>query len=247
MTYSGSNQTRSRKIDFSATIAPVLVYPWCGVLIAQPACATSLNPGSWYWPTAAALVTTLACHLRLAHWLNRADPLWYLEAVIFFCSIVLWGFVFAWHTPYTRRPVLTLKIEPRLFVAVTLVGIVGRRHVSPVPGPGAPARKLPEEYPADLEQWLALMLFSLAFNQLFLVFAPFAWLVRLFHNPGVAIVLTVLFGAVVLAIKIHSTPALISPAIVRGAPGRSDRHGFPGRHPLLARRAAPELVVDTAC
>jgi hypothetical protein len=72
---------------------------------------------------------------------------------------------------------------------------------------------MPEDYPASLRQWLAMALFSLAFNQLFLVFAPFAWLVRLFQNQRVATVLTVLFGAIVLAIKIHSTPVPISPAL----------------------------------
>jgi len=162
--------------------------------------------------SAAALVTTLACHLRLAHWLNRADPLWLLESAIFLCGIVLWGFVFAWHTPYTGRPVLTFKLDPRLFVTATLAGIAAAAtfhlFLDPVLRP-----KIPEEYPADLKQWLALALFSLAFNQLFLVFAPFAWLVRLFRLPRVAAVLTVLFGAVVLAIKIHSTPAPISSAL----------------------------------
>ena len=43
----------------------------------------------------ASLVTALACYPRLSLWLNSAAPIWYLEAVIFFCGIVLWGFVFA--------------------------------------------------------------------------------------------------------------------------------------------------------
>jgi hypothetical protein len=160
----------------------------------------------------AALVTTLACHLRLAQWLARTDPVWLLEAVIFFCSIVLWGFVFAWHTPYTGRPVFTVKIEPRLFGAVTLAGVVVATAFHLLLDPALRLRT-PEEYPADLPQWLALALFSLAFNQLFFVFAPFAWLIRLFHNVRVTIVLTVLFGAVVLAYKIHSSPAPISPLL----------------------------------
>jgi hypothetical protein len=162
--------------------------------------------------SAASLVTTLACQLRLAHWANRSDPLWLLESAVFLCGIVLWGFVFAWHTPYTGRPVLAVKIEPRFFIAATLAGIMAAAlfhyFLDPVLRP-----KIPEEYPADLNQWMALTLFSLAFNQLFLVFAPFAWLVRLFRRPRVAAGLTVLFGAFVLAMKLRAVSAPISPAL----------------------------------
>ena len=162
--------------------------------------------------SAASLVTTLACHLRLAHWLTRSDPIWLLEGIIFFCGIVLWGFVFAWHTPYTERPVFALKIKPRLFLTVTLAGIVVATLFHLLLDPTLRS-KMPEDYPADVKQWLALALFSLAFNQLFFVFAPFAWLIRLFRNVRVAIILTVLFGAVVLAVKIHSTLASLSPLL----------------------------------
>jgi hypothetical protein len=152
----------------------------------------------------ASLVSTLACQLRLTHWLKRADPLWLLEPTFFLCGIVLWGFVFAWHTAYTRRPVFTLKIEPRLFITVTLTGIAVAAAFHLLLDPALRLNK-PEDYPADLKQWLAWTLFSLAFNQLFFIFAPFAWLMRLFQNPRAATVLTVLFGAFVLAIKNHSS------------------------------------------
>jgi len=160
----------------------------------------------------AALVTALACYPRVSLWLNRPAPIWYLEAVIFFCGIVLWGFVFAWHTTYTRHPVFTLRIEPRLFVAATLAGIVVAMLLHRFLDPTL-RLKMPEDYPADLKQWFALVLFSLAFNQLFLVFAPFAWLVRLFQNQWVAACLTVLFGAIVLAIRIRSTPTPVPPPL----------------------------------
>ncbi len=160
----------------------------------------------------ASLFTTVACYPRLALWPNRPRPLWYLEAVIFVCGIFLWGFVFAWHTPYARRPVFALKIEPRLFGVITLAGIVVaaifHSYLDPVL-----RLKMPEDYPADPRQWFAWAMFSLAFNQLFFVFAPFAWCIRLFQNRRVATLLTVLFGTAVLAIKIHSTPAPISTAL----------------------------------
>jgi hypothetical protein len=47
----------------------------------------------------AALLTTLACAPRVLLWTTRPYTLGYLEAVLFFGSIVLWAFVFAWHTP----------------------------------------------------------------------------------------------------------------------------------------------------
>jgi hypothetical protein len=148
----------------------------------------------------ASLVTTLACYPRLPFWLNRSFPIWYLEALIFFCGMVLWGFVFAWHALYTHRPVFVLKIEPRLFFAVTLAGIAVATAFHLFLDP-ALRLKMPDDYPANLRQWLAMALFSVAFNQLFLIFAPFAWLIRLFQNRWAATVLTVLFGAFVLTIK----------------------------------------------
>ncbi|MGA3283291.1 MAG: hypothetical protein ABSD57_02380 [Verrucomicrobiota bacterium] len=161
----------------------------------------------------AALATALACYPRVSLWLNRSAPIWYLEAMIFFCSIVLWGFVFAWHTQYTNRPVFVLKLETGPFIAVTLVGITVAVVFHLLLDPSLRS-KIPEEYPADLKQWFALVLFSLAFNQLFLLFAPFAWLMRLFKNRWVATSLTVLFGACVLAMKIRSLPTPVPPLLL---------------------------------
>lgn len=153
----------------------------------------------------AALVSAVASYPRLSFWLNRSAPVWYLEATIFFCGIVLWGFVFAWHTQYTRRPVFLFKLEPGPFIAVTLIGItaavVFHLFLDPSLRP-----KIPEEYPVDLQQWFAMVLFYLFFNQLFLLFAPFAWSMRLFQNRWVAASLTVLFGIFVLVIRVQASP-----------------------------------------
>jgi len=172
-----------------------------------------VQPRVLKWAGIAALASALACYPRLSFWLNRSAPVWYLEATIFFCGIVLWGFVFAWHTQYTHRPMFVFKIERGPFVAVTLVGITAavlfHLFLDPSLRP-----KLPEEYPADLKQWFALVLFSLAFNQLFLLFAPFAWSMRLFQNRWVAASLTVLFGVFVLAIRIHVSPPPLPPLLL---------------------------------
>ena len=155
--------------------------------------------------TAAALVSALAGYPRLSFWSGHLQPLWYLEAVIFLCGIVLWGFVFAWHTHYTRRPVFTLKPGLVAFGAATLAGIVvaaiSYRFLDP-----QLRLKMPEDYPHDPAHWLANVLFSSALTQLFIVFAPFAWLMRLLQNQRMATVLTVLFGVMVLVLRARSLP-----------------------------------------
>jgi hypothetical protein len=52
-----------------------------------------------------------------------------------------------------------------------------------------------------MEQWLAMTLFSLGLKQLFVVFAPFAWLIRLFGKKEPAFILTVVFGLIVVVIR----------------------------------------------
>jgi hypothetical protein len=197
--------------SFSSPIEAFLIYPSRDVRTAQPM-RNLAQPRVLILAGIAALATTLACHPRLSFWLNRAFPIWYLEAIMFCCSIILWSFVFAWHTQYTHRPVFTLKIEPRLFAIVTVAGIVVAAGYHLFLDPSF-RLKTPEEYPADVKQWLAIVLFSLAFNQLYFVFAPFAWLIRLFQNRWVTTCLTVLLSAIVMAIKIQSNPAPFPPLL----------------------------------
>jgi hypothetical protein len=154
----------------------------------------------------AALLSTLACFPRLCLWVNRPYALWYLQAVLFLCGVVLWAFVFGWHTKYTGRPVFTLRIGLVPLVGATLGGVAIAMFFH---GQLDPALRLrtPEDYPANLEQWLALTLFTLAFTQLYLVFAAFAWFVRLFQSTWMAAILTVLFGLFVLVVKNHASPS----------------------------------------
>ena len=176
--------------------------------------------------TLAAAISALACYPRLSLWLNRSAPVWYLEAVIFVCDIMLWSFVFAWHTPYTHRPVFVLKPEPRAVLAATLLGVVAAAVAHLWLDPLLRS-EWPEEYPADLKNWLASVLFSLALNQLFLIFAPFAWLLRLLKNRWLAAGLTALFGAGVLAMKAQSLGTAVPPPLLAA---------------LLAGRAAMGLL-----
>ena len=169
-----------------------------------------LQPAVLKWAVIAAAASAVASYPRLSFWQDRPVPVWYLEAIIFLCSIVLWGFVFAWHAQYTNRPVFILHLELGPFIAITLIGLILAMtyHLFL----DSSLRELvPEEYPAHFDQWFALLLFSMAFNQLFLLFAPFAWLMRLTRNRWVAASLTALFGACLLAIKILELHTHISP------------------------------------
>jgi hypothetical protein len=153
----------------------------------------------------AGLATALLCYPRFALWTHRTLPLWYLEAVTFCGSFVLWAFVFAWQTHYIRRPVFTLRIGPRAWALATgaavIVAFVLHRFLDP-----SLRQTTPADYPLNLSQWTAMTLFSLALNQLFLVYAPFAWLMRLVRRPIVAGAGTVLFGVVVLLLKTRLSP-----------------------------------------
>jgi hypothetical protein len=163
----------------------------------------------------AALLTSLACYPRLFLWPSRPHALWYLEAVLFLCGIVLWAFVFGWHTRYTGRPVFTVKIGVLPFVGVTLAAIAIAMVLRVWLDPSLRLRT-PEDYPATVQQWAALTLFSLAFTQLYLVFAAFAWFVRLFRHTDMAAALTVLFGLFVLVIKNQGSPVPMSSGLLLG-------------------------------
>jgi len=163
----------------------------------------------------AALGSSLACYPRFFLWVNRPQSLWYLEAMLFLCSIVLWAFVFGWHTRYTGRPVFTFKVGLAPFVEVTLtavaIAVVSHLWLDP-----SLRLRTPEEYPTTVAQWLAVTLFNLGLVQLYLVFAAFAWFMRLFQNIRMAALLTVLFGVFVLVIKSHASPSPMPTGLLAG-------------------------------
>lgn len=157
----------------------------------------------------AALIGCLLCYPRLAHWSNRSYPIWYLEATLLLGGFVLWALVFAWHTEYTHRPVITLKLEPVPYILATLAAVVVAFLLLRVVDP--PLRiRFPEDYPSTFQQWSAMTLFSLGFTKLFLIYAPFAWSLRLCKREWMAILLTVLFGVCVVVIQTHSLPKPIA-------------------------------------
>jgi hypothetical protein len=152
----------------------------------------------------AAAISSILCLPRVWLWPTRKYPVWYLEALLFLGGTVLWAFVFAWHTKYTSRPVFRVRIEPALLAGATTVGVSVAVVLMLALDPALRAAA-PEDYPKSFSEWLAKTLFSLAFTQMFLVFAPSAWLMRLSGTPWIAIPLTVMFGVCVAVLRNHSS------------------------------------------
>jgi len=161
----------------------------------------------------AAAGTALACCPRFLAWPERSAPVWFLAIAAFLCSIVLWSFVFAWHTAYSGRPVWISRPDLKLFTAITAIGVaVGTAYhlwIDP-----ALRAKAPGEFPPDVAHWAAWALFALSLNQLFVVFAPFAFFVRLFRQPLAAAILTALFGVFILTNKLSVLPGPLPSSLV---------------------------------
>jgi hypothetical protein len=146
----------------------------------------------------AALISALSSYPVLALWPARTLPIWYLESTLFLGGTVLWGFVFGWYTKYTLQPLFTFARSA--FVEATIAGLLGGAIMGFLLDPTL-QKLVPTDYPADRIHWLAATLFALGFSQLFLVFAPFSWCLRLSRNPEFALGLTVMFGVMVVAMK----------------------------------------------
>jgi hypothetical protein len=172
-----------------------------------------LQPGVLKSAGTAALITLLVCFPRLALWSDPPHQLWFLSLTLAWASFILWSFVFGWRPQNAHRPILTVKAMPALWSAATLAGLAGavmlRLFIDSVLQPLAPG-----DYPDTHEAWLAMTLFTLAFDQLFLCFAPFAFFVRLLQNQRAAAGLTVLFGVALLCLRIKSLAPRVSPFFI---------------------------------
>ena len=173
------------------------------------------QPGVLKSAVIAAALSALVCLPRLLLWPTRHYPLWYLSALLFLGGTVLWAFVFAWHTKYSGLPVFTGNVQSKHFQAATVSGVLMAILLRIFLDPAARSL-IPDDYPVTPGQWLAMTLFSLGFTQLFLVFAPFAWMLRLSRNKTVAVVFTIVFGVVVLLIKTRSSPTPLPLGLAAG-------------------------------
>ncbi len=151
----------------------------------------------------AAAATAFACYSRLALWFDRPDRLAFLVTLIFVSSFMLWGAVFAWHEKYSRREVMNFEWDPALWGTVTACGLIAavstRLFIDPTLRP-----LLPENYTDSIGKLAAMTLFTAAFTQLFLCFAPMAFFLRLFKSTAQAVLLTVLAGVFAAFLKVGS-------------------------------------------
>jgi hypothetical protein len=163
----------------------------------------------------ASLVSALACYPRLCLWTHRPEllPIWYMEAAIFVCGVLLWGSVFAWHEAYTHRPIFICKQEFMPVMAVTLAGILTGLAFRAWVDPSLRAQ-FPEDYPKDMRNWLASLAFLLTFTQLFVVFATFDWLIRLVRNRWLAAGLLGAFGAAWLLQQVCQLHGVVPPGLL---------------------------------
>jgi hypothetical protein len=155
----------------------------------------------------AALVTTLASCPRLLLWLERPYSVFLMGIMMFICTFVLWAFVFAWQKPYAGRAVFGTGFNPRVWLAATILAVAWAAVLHFLIDPQLRA-VTPKEFPDSWRLWIAMVLFSLALNPLFLTFAPFAFFMRLFCRRRFCGALTVLFGVFVLLLKLQSGPRL---------------------------------------
>lgn len=150
----------------------------------------------------ASLATALVCYPRLARW-PSPYPTWYLELVLLLGCFVLWAFVFAWHTPYSGRPVFKFPVRLCLVTQATAAGLLVAVVLHWILDPAFRLRT-PADYPKSFDQWIGMTLFASAFHPLLLTFAPLAWALRLFRQLWIAIAITILFGVFVMVVKAQS-------------------------------------------
>lgn len=161
----------------------------------------------------AAFLSALVSLPRIVLWTERPYPVWYLEAVLFLSGIVLWAFVFAWYTKYTGQPVFTFNLNPRHFAEATCAGLVLAGLLYFFIDPTSRVIT-PKDYPSSVSQLIAMIFFSFGFAHLFTVFAPFAWLIRLFQSEKLAAGLTISFGVVLVFVKNHALEVSLPPNLL---------------------------------
>lgn len=164
---------------------------------------------------AGAAVTAFVCYSRLVVWPERPAEVWTLAGVVFFSAFFLWGAVFAWHEKYSGRPVVDVSFRGRPWAAATILGLVGAAlaaaYLDPVLRP-----LTPQVYPTTLSEWVSVTLFTAAFAQLCLCFAPLAFALRLLPTAAHAAVAAVVWAVAVTVLKFYGLPQPVSPLLSVG-------------------------------
>ncbi len=152
----------------------------------------------------ASAVTAAAGYPQLAIWIDRPGSAPALCFMLFATGIFLWSFVFAWHENGSGRRIFFPGFHPSLWLAATLLGLAGAFVLHRFMDPAMREFHL-ATFPTNLKEWLAITLFTISFEQLFVCFAPFAFFIRLFRKRKLAAAQTVLFGVFIVILKLSQT------------------------------------------
>jgi hypothetical protein len=163
----------------------------------------------------AAVATTVLCYPRLAMWLDRPYATMFLCAMVLWTTFVLWAFVLAWQPEYAHRPVFNFACPGWIWATAAAYGILGAFALHFLMDPQLRVTT-PRDYPADWHAWIAMTLFTLAMDPLFLCFAPYAFFMRLLRKPDASLALTVMFGLFVQYLKMNSSRPLPSLSLIVG-------------------------------
>jgi hypothetical protein len=155
----------------------------------------------------AAAVTALASWPRMAMWADRPAGVGFCVFAIWWTACFLWGFVFAWHEEETHRPLFQYRWPAKVAAGTVLggiaVGLVAHFWFDP-----AVRQYTPEAFPHGRVEWVAMLLFAIFFEQLFVCYAAFSVLVRLSHRIRVAFTIAICLGIFVFWYKVTSLPSV---------------------------------------
>ncbi|MGB0581250.1 MAG: hypothetical protein ACPGVU_16245 [Limisphaerales bacterium] len=153
----------------------------------------------------ASVVSGLLCFPRLQAAQRYEEMLIFAVLMLFWCQFVLWAFVFAWEPAYGKAEPLTIQRNPKHWALLMAGGVMvaGYQYFLVDPGYRAVA---PNEYPYTFNAWWRQVLFTMAFSELFLCYAPLAFFVRLAQDEEWAMKLTVGFNVFFVAVKLFTMP-----------------------------------------
>jgi len=151
----------------------------------------------------AAVASGVLCLPRLMMWEDRVKAWWLMGAILVWAMFFLWLFVFAWHEHHGGGKVVRWKVEGRIWLVVVVASVLWGVFLAAFVDPSLKAWN-PKEFPTDGLDVLARVAFAVSLESLFLLFAPFALMIRLTGKVGAAYGLTLVFVMLVAGLKMIS-------------------------------------------
>ena len=151
----------------------------------------------------AALGVGLFCLPRIVFWEDRPDFWLLMWGILVWCLFFLWLFVFAWHELYGENRIFQWKVAPKILLPVVAISLVWSLILATCCDPVL--RELnPKEYPDSELDTVVRTFFTVSLESLFLLFAPFAILLRLSKSVKAAYCLTLVLALLTAGMKMNS-------------------------------------------